>query len=58
MGDITGPKPSPNSTPPYKIDHPNAGIRILEDEPALTSDGDNFLCYNFPDDCNTCIVRC
>ena len=53
MGDITGPKLSPKSTPPYKVDHLNAGIRILEDEPAVTLslDGDNF-----PDDRNTCVV--
>ena len=56
LGDIIGPELSPNSTPPQKVFHPNAGIGILEDELSVTSYGDNFLCYFFPDDPKTYIV--
>ena len=56
MGGIIGPKLSPNSTPPNKVYHPNAGLGLLEDEPSVTSDGDTFLCYYFPDDPKTFIV--
>ena len=56
LGDIIGPELSPNSTPPLKVFHPNAGIGILEDELSVTSYGDNFLCYFFPDDPKTYIV--
>ena len=56
LGDIIGPELSLNSTPPQKVFHPNAGIGILEDELSVTSYGDNFLCYFFPDDPKTYIV--
>jgi hypothetical protein len=55
LGDIIGPELSPNSTPPQKVFHPNAGIGILEDEVSVSC-GDNFLCYFFPDDPKTYIV--
>jgi hypothetical protein len=56
MGDIVGPKLSPNTLPPDKVFHPKAGMGIVEEEPSTTSDGDTYINYFFPDDPKTYIV--
>ena len=57
LGNIVGPKLSPNSLPPDKVFHPEAGMGIVEDEPSITPDGDTYINYFFPDDPKTFIVK-
>ena len=57
LGNIVGPKLSPNSLPPDKVYHPEAGIGIVEEEPSVTPDGDTYINYFFPDDPKTYIVN-
>ena len=57
LENIVGPKLSPNSLPPDKVFHPEAGMGIVEDEPSITPDGDTYINYFFPDDPKTFIVN-
>ena len=56
MENIVGLKLAPNLVPPGKVYHPMAGLGIVEDEPSITSDGETFINYFFPDDPKTFIV--
>ena len=57
LGNIVGPKLSPNSLPPDKVYYPEAGIGIVEEEPSVTPDGDTYINYFFPDDPKPYIVN-
>ena len=56
FGGIIGPKLSSSASPPTKVMHHQAGIGLLEEEPSISPDGDNFINYYFPDDPKTYIV--
>ena len=56
MGNIVGPKLSPNTSPPEKVYHPQAGMGIIEDEPSTTPDGETYINYFFPDDQQNYVV--
>ena len=56
LGNIVGPELAINSSPPDKVYHPMAGMGILRAEPSITSDGETYFSYFFPDDPKTYIV--
>ena len=56
LGNIVGPELAPNSSPPEKVYHPMAGIGLLRAESSVTSDGETYISYFFPDDPKTFIV--
>ena len=56
LGNIVGPELAPNSSPPEKVYHAMAGIGILRAEPSVTSYGEIYISYFFPDDQKTYIV--
>ena len=47
---------APDLSPPEKVYHRVAGIGLLRAESSVTSDGETYISYFFPDDPKTFIV--
>ena len=46
-GELVGPELAFNSSPPPIVNHPKAGVGIIEEEPSIREDG-TFISYHFP----------
>ena len=54
-GDIIGPELAFNSSPPLAVNHPKAGVGLIEEEPSRREDG-TFISYHFPEDPNVFVM--